>query len=146
MKPNKFSGVTLEHGKDRRYARAAARRIGDNALKSSINAAENSAYSRLFGEKAIRVTDDDISSARMWGFILNYRFTEFKSDGGVVREIAERYARENIGGVATELEACHVDSLKQGLGAIVEGTAISAALDFTRRSVAAGMLADLSLK
>ena len=144
MKPDGRSGnVTLEHSRDRRYARAAARRVGSSALKKAVNTGENQAWSRLYNYKYPRVTRGEISTARMWGWVLNYKFTEFKSESGVIDEVARDFANNRIGNAPTQITPEHVSVLTEGLGEIAEGGHIRAAMSLTRKSTAAQMLEDL---
>ena len=144
MKPSSLTGgLTFEGGKDRKYARAAARRVGSQVLKQTVNAGENRAWDKLFHYKADRVSSSEISGARMWGFALNHKFTEFKSNDGVVEEIGRDFANDYIGSEPTELAAELVPTLEDGLTKIATGSTVRALLSLTRRKVAAEMLENI---
>lgn len=145
MKPkNSMTGVVLEGRKDRRYAKAAANRVDNPEMRQHIINEANQAWRRLYRSKYTHATGSDLSDARLWGWALDHRFTEFKSDEGVRKEISERHANENLPYTPTELSDRYTVPLARGLIDIADGGRIRAAMQLTRIGAARRMLEQIS--
>ncbi len=145
MRPGSSGEVITESGRDRRYLRRGAKMLKNTGLLQKIKAETNDVYSTLYTRRYRSVTNDDISSARMWGWVQDHRFTEFKSDHGVRAEIAEREATIDLRDADVALPPQFGAEVIQSLGAVASMSKLQAIVYAVRRPVAEQMMADISM-